>query len=489
MPPLPLPRPRTLRLKFVLYLGSILSLFLGLLFFWAYSQAKQSILDQVDQEARTLLQQVVITRAWIADHGGVFVKKRPGVAENPLLPHSSIVDLKGSTYLLRNPAMVTRELSAYAEAAGLYRFHLSSLKLKNPDNAPLDFEREALVSFERQGYDKSKDGVSLQQRDNGRPFYCRIIPLQVLPACLECHSDQGYQVGEVRGALSVFIPIDTALAAIARSRGIFMAAGLGIVALVLGTVYLLVEHLVLKPVDHLHSVAQQLKDGEYAVKAEVHSGDELETFAQAFNRMTTCLQEGYEGALKSLIAAMDARDSYTKGHTARVAAHATLIARTLGLSEKEVAEVRLGAILHDVGKIGIDDAILRKPTPLEGAEVAHMEAHVTAGAKIVNDAGFLLCALPAILHHHERPDGLGYPEGLRGDSLPLNARIIAVADSYDAMTTDRPYRTKLTRSEALEEIKRQSGSQFDTAVAAAFLAAMEEGAVGRGAESGHRAAG
>ena len=477
---MPIPLPRTLRLKFALYLGGILSVALGSLFYWAYGQAKDNIIDQVDQQARTLLQQVIITRAWVADHGGLFVMKGPGTVENPLLLDSSIVDQKGKTYLKQNPALVTREISTYAEEAGLYRFHLTSLKLKNPDNAPLYFEKEALVFFNQEGYESTKDGIAIQRQDQGKSVYCRIVPLQVLAACLDCHQDQGYKVGEIRGALSVIIPMSKALAAISRTRITFILAAVGIMLLVLGTIYLLLQELVLRPVDQLHAVAQRIMAGEYALKAEVHTHDELESFANAFNKMTTRLKKGYEGALKSLVAAMDARDAYTKGHTGRVADYATAIAKEMGLSEEIVAEVQLGAILHDIGKIGISDAILQKPTPLEGEEIIRMEGHVIAGAKIVTDAGFLLCALPAILHHHERMDGNGYPEGVQGDNLPLIARIITVADTFDAMTTDRPYRKRLTRSEALEEIKRHSGSQFDPAVAEAFLALMKR-EQGRGA--------
>ncbi|MBA3013343.1 MAG: DUF3365 domain-containing protein [Proteobacteria bacterium] len=463
-----IPRPHTLRLKFVLYLGSILAVCLGGLFFWTYALARLNILDQVDQQARTLLLQVVITRAWVADHGGLFVMKRPGEVENLMLPKSHIVDQEGQTYLMRNPALVTREISAYAEEAGLYRFRLTSLKLKNPENAPLEFEKEALEFFERQGYDNSKDGVAFQRLDRDRPVYCRIVPLQITASCLECHQDQGYRIGEVRGGLSVIIPMDKALAAMDRSRNSFILAGVGIMGLVLSAVYLFLRQMVLKPVDHLRAVANRLVAGEYIAIAQVTTGDELEAFAHAFNTMTTTIKEGYVGALKSLTAALDARDSYTRGHTGRVATYSIAIARAMGLSDARISEVEIGAILHDVGKIGISDAILRKPTPLTLDETATMEAHVTAGAKIVNDANFLLCALPAILHHHERLDGKGYPEGLQGEELPLIARIIAVADTFDAMTTDRPYRQGLSREEALAEIERHSGTQFDPQVVATF---------------------
>lgn len=465
---MPLPRPHTLRLKFVLYLGGILAVSLGALFFWTYNLARQSILDQVDLQARILLQQVVITRAWVSDHGGLFVPQRPGVLENPLLPKSHIVDQEGLTYMMRNPALVTREISAYAEAAGLYGFRLTSLKLKNPANAPLPFEKEALELFQHQGFTRSRDGIAAQFMDRERPTYCRIVPLAVMPSCLECHQDQGYQVGEIRGGLSVIVPMDRAVAAMAQSRDSFALAGLTIMGLVLATVYLLLRQMVLRPVDHLHAVAKRLMAGEYAVSAELDTGDELQDFARTFNTMTATIKEGYTGAIKALIAAMDARDAYTRGHTGRVATYSMAIARAMGLSEGMIAEVEIGAILHDVGKIGISDAILRKPTPLNPEEAATMEAHVQAGAMIVKDADFLLCALPAILHHHERLDGQGYPHGLQGDALPLIARIISVADTFDAMTSDRPYRKGLSPQAAMAEIERHSGTQFDPWVVAAF---------------------
>lgn len=459
---------KTLKRKFIFYLGAVLFSFLTIILSWMYIQGKQGILALLDQQARTLLAQVIITRAWVAGHGGLFVKKQEGVEPNPLMPATNITDQQGNTYYFRNPAMVTREISAYAEKEGIYRLHLTSLKLKNHANVPLPFEKDALQYFEKVGYEQTKEGISSIGKDGDLDVYRRIVPLRVDKSCLECHGDQGYKVGEIRGGLSVIIPMDIALKNLKQNRITFFGLWFGTIAITLGVVYFLLRRLVLVPVDHLCAVANRLIEGEYSAKACLQTNDEFERLSQAFNGMTNRLKEGYEGALKALIAAMDARDPYTKGHTARVAHYSVAIAKELGLSEAEVAEVEIGAILHDIGKIGISDSILNKLTPLDGEEIAIMESHVEEGAKIIKEADFLLCALPAILHHHERLDGQGYPHKLREDRLSLMARIIAVADSYDAITTKRSYSKAKPSSMALEEIRQHSGSQFDPKVVKAF---------------------
>jgi putative nucleotidyltransferase with HDIG domain len=439
-----------------------------------FQQSAQSAMSQLDQQARSLLQQITITRLWIADHGGLFVKQQPGVAANPFLPDTDITDQQGKIYHFRNPAMVTREISAYAKKAGLYRFRLTSLKLKNPYNAPLPFEKEALQYFDDQGYEATREGRSNEIADNGTRTYVRIVPLLVEDSCLECHADQGYKMGDVRGGLSVFIPMTETLKTIQRHGINLIISGIGLICLVLAVMYFLLRDLVLKPVDHLHHVAQRMIDGEYSAKAQLSTGDEFEAFAHAFNNMNERLKEGLSGTIRSLVAAVDARDPYTKGHTARVAHYSTAIARELGLPDERIAEVEIGAILHDVGKIGIADELLGKPVPLEGKEVKQMEAHVKKGAKIVYDADFLKYALPVILYHHERPDGKGYPAGLKGDELPLEALIVAVADTFDAMTTNRPYSKAMDREDAVRKIEKHASTQFDAKVVKAFRRAFDK---------------
>ena len=161
------------------------------------------------------------------------------------------------------------------------------------------------------------------------------------------------------------------------------------------------------------------------------------------------------------------------GHGRGVAAHATRIGRELGFGPAALASLRLAALLHDVGKLAVSDRILRKPGALDPEEWAQIRCHPSVGARMLEAEGFEEIA-GWVRAHHERPDGAGYPHGLRGDEIPIQARILAVADAYDAMVTDRPYSPALSREEAHEELRRGSGTQFDSEVVSAFLVETPE---------------
>lgn len=181
------------------------------------------------------------------------------------------------------------------------------------------------------------------------------------------------------------------------------------------------------------------------------------------------LQSSYESSLHALVTALDLRDNETHGHSYRVVEYAVLVAETLGVVEPELTWIRRGAILHDVGKIGIPDAILRKPDKLDADEWREMKRHPEMGFRMLEHIRFLQPALDVVLSHQERWDGTGYPRQLRAEQIPLGARIFAVVDTFDAMTSDRPYRAALSIQTARAEIERCAGSQFDPKVAAAFL--------------------
>ncbi len=183
--------------------------------------------------------------------------------------------------------------------------------------------------------------------------------------------------------------------------------------------------------------------------------------------------------LTSFSAALEARDPYLQGHSTRVTAFAEALARLLGWRRSELEALRLGGSLHDVGKIAVDAGILRKPGPLTEAELAHIRIHPVAGARLIDGVADLLPALPYVLHHHERWDGNGYPEGRAAETIPVEARLLGVADAFDAMTSHRPYRRALTVERALAEVKRCAGTQFDPELARAFVDAWESGEIGR----------
>jgi len=181
------------------------------------------------------------------------------------------------------------------------------------------------------------------------------------------------------------------------------------------------------------------------------------------------LNESYQVTLEALATALDARDAETLGHSARVGAYTVAVARRMGLVEPDLTHIYRGALLHDVGKIGIPDAILRKPGKLTSAEWKEMRKHPEIGARMLRGIGFLEGAVPIVLCHQERYDGKGYPARLKGETIPLGARIFAVVDTLDAMTSDRPYRKALPYEAARAEIRKFSGTQFDPKVVEVFL--------------------
>lgn len=189
-------------------------------------------------------------------------------------------------------------------------------------------------------------------------------------------------------------------------------------------------------------------------------------------RLYTELEELFFSIIKSLSAAIDAKDPYTEGHSERVADYAVKIAEGLGLGEEEIKQVRLAGLLHDIGKMGIDDRILRKKKELTRKEYKQIKNHSTYGADILRPIKKLKDIIPGVKYHHERWDGKGYPEGLKREGIPLLGRIIGVADTFDALTSDRPYRKALDKKKALNIIKENTGTQLDKVVVGSFLQAV-----------------
>lgn len=185
------------------------------------------------------------------------------------------------------------------------------------------------------------------------------------------------------------------------------------------------------------------------------------------------LEETFWSTIRSLAEAIDAKDSYTRGHSDRVADYAEALARKLELEDEMLSAVRCAGYLHDTGKIGIPDAILLKPGKLTEEEYSEIMSHPVISHKIIEPVDFPYEVKPLVRHHHERIDGSGYPDGLVGDEIPLGARIIGIADAYEAMTSDRPYRKALSREAAVGELKRGSGTQFDSELVEAFLEVIE----------------
>jgi putative nucleotidyltransferase with HDIG domain len=176
---------------------------------------------------------------------------------------------------------------------------------------------------------------------------------------------------------------------------------------------------------------------------------------------------------------VEARDPYTYGHSRKVNAYAVALAETIGLPPDEVSRISTAALLHDVGKVGIPDKILNKKEKLSAADWEIIESHSRLGANIVGNVPNLVPCTPIILHHHERWDGSGYPEGLKEENIPLGARVLAIADAFDAMTSERPYRGALSHKEAVEELRKGAGIQFDPKLVEVFIGIAEAGFPGK----------
>jgi response regulator RpfG family c-di-GMP phosphodiesterase len=225
--------------------------------------------------------------------------------------------------------------------------------------------------------------------------------------------------------------------------------------------------------DHVSSAVRRALEHRRLREAKRRYEQHLEELVarrtEELRRALDTVEEAYRSTLNALTAALDARDSETSGHSRRVVSFSLRLGREMGLDADELRALEFGALLHDVGKIGVPDAILRKPAQLDDDEWLRMRCHPLYGERILQGVEFLRGASLVVAQHHERWDGTGYPAGLRGRDIDLNTRIFAVADAYDAITSDRVYRAAKSYEAAAAELQEWAGRQFDPEVVAAFL--------------------
>ncbi len=215
----------------------------------------------------------------------------------------------------------------------------------------------------------------------------------------------------------------------------------------------------------------QLKEREqYFLKSKDAFLNMLEDVSESYKK----LEDLFIKLITVIINALDAKSSWTKGHSENVAKYAEQIAKEMGIDEDGIKNIRLAGLLHDIGKIGTYDYLLDKPTKLTGEEFEIVKKHPAQGAKILEGIEQLKAEIPLIRHHHERVDGKGYLNGLKGEKIPLGARILHVADSYDAMMSDRPYRPPMGTKYAISELEKHKGTQFDPQVVDAFLRVLKK---------------
>ncbi|HXA83036.1 MAG TPA: HD domain-containing phosphohydrolase [Methylomirabilota bacterium] len=243
------------------------------------------------------------------------------------------------------------------------------------------------------------------------------------------------------------------------------------------------------PIRSLAASTRAISRGEFHQRTPVRGATEISELAENFNLMASDIEEYIEklkeaaeknrelfiGSIRMLAAAIDEKDPYTRGHSGRVAKYSTIIAQELRLSPEALDKLKIAALLHDVGKIGVDDRVLKKPGSLTPEEFEIMKTHTTKGANIMRPVSQLKEMLPGIELHHEHMDGRGYPYGLTGPQIPQMARIIGVADTLDAMTTNRPYQNAMDLDYALGRIKALAGSKFDESIVIALESAVKSG--------------
>ncbi|HKD11638.1 MAG TPA: HD-GYP domain-containing protein, partial [Thermoanaerobaculia bacterium] len=245
------------------------------------------------------------------------------------------------------------------------------------------------------------------------------------------------------------------------------------------------------PISRLADSTRAISEGAYGAMVEVGGTSEIAALSESFNRMSASIRIAFDdvqkaarenrelflSSIRALAEAIDAKDPYTRGHSERVATYSAAIAQELGLPADEVERTRLSALLHDVGKIGVDDRIIRKPTALTEEEFEQMKTHPIKGAAIMSAIPQLADVIPGMKYHHEKWSGGGYPEGLKGEAIPLQARIVTVADTFDAMTTTRPYQKAMEMEFVVNRIRQFAGIRFEPSIVDAFMRAYQKGAL------------
>lgn len=288
---------------------------------------------------------------------------------------------------------------------------------------------------------------------------------------------------------SVVLSINRSILFDAQAEARRKVIGLFAVILALGMVSSLVlSSRLTRPIQELAAGVEELKHGKRNKPLRVYSSDELGRLTTSFNEMTGLiteqqdrlgkyaqdLEDAYVSTIRVLAAAIDARDHYTLGHSTRVSELAVGLGGELGMTSEAIEEIEIACLFHDVGKIKIRDSILHKRGPLSRAERQEMRKHPVFGAEILVKAPSLYRYIPAVRHHHEWYDGTGYPDGLSREQIPPAAAVVSLADAFDAMTSDRPYRTAMTPAEALKAIGELAGRQFNPELAQAFQAFIEK---------------
>ena len=384
-------------------------------------------------EALVSVKKDLAYRSWVASHGGVYVPITEKTPPNPYLSHIKNRDVTTSAnqkLTLMNPAYTLSQMMRdYTELYGT-KGHITSRILMNPKNKPDEWEDKALVNAEITG----KSSFTKAYID-GEEYFRYLRPLIIQQSCLKCHAFQGYKVGDIRGGVSVSIPM----------KGFYSDAFSH--SLVNGLVIFLIYILGISVILYGKKKAKEILENKI---------------------------KDYEQHIFSLVNIIEKRDSYTAGHTQRVAKYSVMIAKEMGFNSEKVDDLFRACMLHDIGKISTPDSILLKPGKLTPLEYDIIKEHVVVSYELLANVDIYKDIAEIVRHHHEHYDGSGYPQGLKGDEIPLLSQVMTVADAFDAMTTNRIYKTRKSVETALVELSTLGSKQFHSEVVKAAVVALKD---------------
>lgn len=372
-------------------------------------------------------------RFWISSHGGIYVPITKRTPVNPYLLHLKNRDVHtsdGQHLTLMNPTYTLSQIMQdYTKLYGT-QGHITSRILMNPKNKPDKWEEKALKIIEVTHKSLSKFTML-----NGEEYFRYIKPLAIQQSCLKCHAFQGYKVGDISGGVSISVPMKKYYENVyANSYWIYI---------IILVVYLFgLAIIVYGRKKALEMIDDKIKD--------------------------------YEQHIYTLVKMIEKRDSYTAGHSKRVADYSILIAREMGCEEDKIEELYRASMLHDIGKVSTPDSILLKPGKLTELEYDIIKEHVVVSYELLNKVDIYKDIAEIVRHHHEHYDGSGYPQGFKHDEIPILSQIMTVADSFDAMTTNRIYKSRKTVETALGELKSLASKQFHPLVVKAALRVLKD---------------
>ncbi|MDD5051384.1 MAG: DUF3365 domain-containing protein [Sulfuricurvum sp.] len=402
-------------LKIFYFLAACWTLLIAFFIGFIIYQKQHEIQTLALLEAKTSINKDLSFRTWIASKGGVYAPISKNTPINPYLKvtHRDVNTTDGLQLTLINPAYALRQITDSYQKYSTVKDHLTSLKLLNPHNAPEPWERDALQQIEITHNDL------YHFNDQNTLHYMK--PFFIDEQCMKCHKDQGYKIGDIRGGLSIAIPLN-------NYEKIFITPMRNNI-IILFIIWIM----------GLFGIYR----GYRISHDRIHEKIAL-----------------YEQNLLSLVSLIEQRDNYTAGHGRRVGEYSRLIAKQMGLSLEQQEELYRAGTIHDIGKVAIPDSILLKPGALDTIERTLIEEHVNAGYNLLKQFDIFASLAEIVRYHHERIDGSGYPNKLKGDMVPLLAQIMAVADCFDAMTTNRIYKGRKSLQEALDELSSIRGVKF-----------------------------